>query len=227
MSAMSLGADTITFDCYGTLVDWEGGITQAFMREAALDRVELSAEQIIEAYHHEEPKVQTDSYRPYRDVLAETAVRVAERLSWALPHSRAGFLAESLPDWPVFDDTRAGLERLKSSYKLAILSNIDDDLLRATIDRIGVDFDWVITAQQVRSYKPAHAHFSEAVRRVEAAEGRLLHAAQSLFHDIRPATELGIACVWVNRKGERLAPGCEPLKIVRDVAGLAGLLLAD
>jgi 2-haloalkanoic acid dehalogenase type II len=214
---------TVSFDCYGTLVDWESGISNAFRETAAADGIDLERAAIIAAYHKVEPQIQATEYRLYRDVLAETARRVAAQLRWDLDPGRAGFLAESLPDWPVFAETRPALERLKSRFAIAILSNIDDDLLQATIQRIGVDFDWTVTAQQVRSYKPAHAHFREALRRV-GSRGNLLHAAQSYFHDIRPAAELGIPAVWVNRLDEQAAEGGEPLQVLRDLTELADWL---
>ena len=110
--------ETLSFDCYGTLVDWVSGITSAFSEAAARDGIELAAEDVIAAYHELEPQVQSDTYRPYRDVLGETALRVARRLGWPLAPERVGFLAESLPDWPLFVDTRPGLERLKDRYEL-------------------------------------------------------------------------------------------------------------
>lgn len=212
--------DTLTFDCYGTLVDWVSGITRAFSEAAASDGIALAAGDVIAAYHELEPQVQSDTYRPYREVLSETALRVAAWLGWPLAPERAGFLAESLPGWPVFADTRSALERLKPRYKLAILSNIDDDLLRATVERIGVEFEWTVTAQQLRSYKPGHAHFLAALERLDGDRGRLLHVAQSKFHDIRPCGELGIDCVWVNRQGEGLDEGLEPLRVVKDLKEL-------
>lgn len=216
--------ETVTFDCYGTLVDWEGGIAEAFLKSAAEDGLALEPAEVISAYHVVEPKVQAGPYRRYRDMLAETALRVAERLGWPLTPGRAGFLASCLPDWPVFPDTRPALERIKSRFKIAILSNIDDDLLAATLQRIGVDFDWAITAQQTRSYKPAPGHFREAIRRVGGQRERLLHAAQSLFHDIRPACELGLSAIWVNRKAEVRVDGPPPLSEVVDLTGLADWL---
>lgn len=216
--------DTISFDCYGTLVDWESGISQAFIDAAAQDGLEFEREAIIHTYHIVEPVVEAGPHRPYREVLAETALGVAAKLDWPLAPERSGFLAESLPDWPVFEDTRPALERLKSRFQIAILSNVDDDLLAGTIGRIGVEFDWLVTAQQTRSYKPAHGHFLEAVRRLDGRPERLLHAAQSWFHDMRPTTELGIAAVWVNRGGDAVGEGARPLHVVENLAGLADWL---
>jgi 2-haloacid dehalogenase len=218
--------DTLSFDCYGTLVDWVAGITMAFAEAAARDGIELAPADVIASYNELEPEVQADTYRPYRDVLGETALWVATGLGWPLAPERAGFLAESLPGWPVFADTHPALERLKSRYKLVILSNIDDDLLLATIGRIGVEFDWTVTAEQLRSYKPGHAHFLEALERLDGDRGRLLHVAQSKFHDIRPCGELGIDSVWVNRQDEVLDEELEPLHVVKDLAELVEWLEA-
>lgn len=215
--------DLITFDCYGTLIDWEAGIITAFQSEAAKDGIELRGDQIIEMYAAEEPSVESASYLSYRDVLGATAQRVAARLSWELPAKRAGFLAASLPEWQPFSDTNPSLERLARRFHLGILSNTDDDLLAATGRHFTVDFDLIVTAQQVRSYKPALAHFNEAL--IRAGDRRLLHAAQSYFHDVVPATKLGIPVVWVNRKGSGIEPGGPiPTHEVRTLTDLANLL---
>ncbi len=215
--------DIITFDCYGTLIDWESGIISAFQSEAAKDGLELRGDQIIEAYSAEEPSVEYAPYRSYREVLAETACRVAAKLGWNLPAERAGFLAASLPKWQPFPDTNPALERLARRFQLGILSNIDDDLLTATRRHFTADFDLVVTAQQVKSYKPGLAHFKEAI--VRAGEKRLLHAAQSYFHDVVPTRKLGIPVVWVNRNGSCVEPrGSVPTHEVRTLAELANLL---
>lgn len=215
--------DIITFDCYGTLIDWEGGIISAFLSEAAKDGVELRGNQIIEAYAAEEPAVESEPYRPYGEVLCETASRVAAKLGWSLSPERGGFLAASLPDWQPFPDTNPALERLARRFQLGILSNIDDDLLTATRRHFTVDFDLIVTAQQVKSYKPGLAHFREAI--VRAGDKRLLHAAQSYFHDVVPTSKLAIPVVWINRKGSRVEPGGPlPAHEVRTLTELANLL---
>jgi 2-haloalkanoic acid dehalogenase type II len=212
--------DVITFDCYGTLIDWESGIVGAFQSEASGHS--LNARDIVDAYMTEEPAVESGDYKPYRTVLRETALRVAGRLGWPLSADRPGFLAESLPHWQPFPDTNRALERLAERYQLGILSNIDDDLLAATLRHFPVRFDPVITAVQVKSYKPGHAHFREALVRTRGK--RLLHAAQSYFHDVIPANQLGIPVIWVNRRGEPLPEdGPKPTSIVRDLASLANL----
>lgn len=201
--------DVITFDCYGTLIDWESGIADAF-RAAGVNR---DREELLRAYAEAERSVEREAYRPYREVLAEAASRVTG--------GDGAFMPESLPRWTPFPDTNAALERLRAAgYQLGILSNTDDDLLAATRRHFTVDFDLLVTAQQVRSYKPAHGHFLAAR---EAIGGKCwLHAAQSNFHDIAPATELGIPNAWVNRHGQR--GGVTPTVEVRDLNELADLL---
>lgn len=215
--------DVVTFDCYGTLIDWEEGIGTAFVREAAEDGLVLDRSRVLTAYHELEPQIEAVAYRSYREVQAVTAIRVAQRLGWLLSAERARFLADSLPDWKPFSDTNAALEQLDASgYRLGILSNVDDDLLAATRRHFKASFDVVVTAQQVRSYKPAPGHFEEARRRV--GDARWLHAAQSFFHDVVPARNLGIPVAWVNRKAER-APGViRPDLEVRNLIELAGAL---
>ena len=196
--------DILTFDCYGTLIDWNRGITEAFRDALAASGMTLPLGQVLAVYHEIEPAVQAGPFRRYREVLTETARQVATRLHWNLPESRASFLADSLPSWPPFADTNEALERLaRAGCRLGILSNVDDDLLAATRRHFTVAFEpsLVITAQQVKAYKPAAAHFETARGRMVG--GRWLHAAQSYFHDIAPARGLGIPAAWINRTGER------------------------
>jgi 2-haloalkanoic acid dehalogenase type II len=195
--------DVVTFDCYGTLIDWERGIAAAFRAALATDGVQLDLERVLAVYHEIEPLVQTEAFRSYRDVLTETSRRVAARLGWKLADARAVFLADSLPSWTPFPDTNGALERLaRAGCRLGILSNVDDDLLAGTRRHFTAAFDpeLTVTAQQVRSYKPAAAHFERA--RVKLSGQRWLHAGQSYFHDVTPARRLGIPVAWINRKGE-------------------------
>jgi 2-haloalkanoic acid dehalogenase type II len=213
--------DIITFDCYGTLIDWEGGIAGAFLEEAQKDGMALHREDVLRAYEHHEPIVEQERYRAYRDVLALTALRVAQDLGWSLGDGT--FLPESLPRWKPFADTNRALERLRAAgYRLGILSNVDDDLLAETRRHFTVDFDLIITAQQVGSYKPAPGHFLAARERIGSAPW--LHAAQSNFHDIVPVNAMGLPTAWVNRRGDTPLPGGTPTHEVRDMTGLADLL---
>jgi 2-haloalkanoic acid dehalogenase type II len=201
----------VTFDCYGTLIDWRSGIRDAFASIGA------DGDAALARYGETEIEVERD-YRPYRDVLAEVAMRIA-----AIPRERAGFLAESLPSWRPFADTNLALERLRAAgIRLGILSNIDDDLLAATRRHFTVPFDLIITAQQMRSYKPGHAHFRAARERI--GDARWLHAAQSNYHDVVPCNQLGIESAWVNRLGEEPLPGGTPAIEVRNLSELADRL---
>jgi 2-haloalkanoic acid dehalogenase type II len=217
---MSRPYDVVTFDCYGTLIDWEGGITRAFTDAAARDGVRLDPAAVLAAYLAIEPDVEHETYRPYRDVLAECAHRVGARLGWPLDLARAEFLPRSLPDWPPFPDTNPALERLTGAgYRLGILSNVDDDLLAATRKHFTVPFEIIVTAQQVRSYKPAPAHWHEARRRI--GEARWLHAAQSYDHDVAAARGLGIPIAWVNRHGQPVGSAGPPDRMLGDLTDLA------
>jgi 2-haloalkanoic acid dehalogenase type II len=208
--------DIITFDCYGTLIDWESGIAGAFLKTTGLPR-----EEVIRAHAAIEPVIEQEHYLPYRQVLTETALRVAAELGH--PLTDGAFLPQSLPGWKPFADTNPALERLRAAgYRLGILSNVDDDLLAETRRHFTVDFDLIITAQQVRSYKPAPGHFLAAKERIGSA--RWLHAAQSNFHDIVPVNAMSVPTAWVNRRGQTPLPGGTPTYEVRDMAGLADLL---
>lgn len=215
--------DVITFDCYGTLIDWRRGIRDAFAAAAAEEGITIDTGALLDAYNVMEPEVEHEFYRTYRDVLTESAVRAAGLLSWHLDYESAGFLADSLPSWRPFDDTNAALERLVATgHELAILSNVDDDLIAATRKHFTVDFAFVITAQQMQSYKPGLAHFLAARERV--GDARWLHAAQSNFHDIVPTNSLGTPNAWINRLGERALPDGEPTFEFPDMASFAEAL---
>ncbi len=215
--------DLITFDCYGTLIDWEAGISEAFRKEAAKDGIDLKHKEVVAAYATAEAEVEGKEFVPYHRVLCEAAHFCAPTLGWELTEQRAAFLVRSLPAWQPFPDTNPALERLASHFHLGILSNVDDELLVETLRHFTVSFEMIVTAEQVRSYKPRAAHFKEAMSRKGTA--RWLHACQSWFHDIQPALELGVPVTWINRKSKPM-PGGErkPRYIVNDLTGLADLL---
>ncbi|MFN2387047.1 MAG: HAD family hydrolase [Thermoanaerobaculia bacterium] len=218
--------DVITFDCYGTLIDWESGIRRAFEDAAAAAGRELPEGYAVSAHAEIEPQVEAAGYRSYREVLTETAMRAAAGLGWRISRKEAGFLAASVPSWPPFPDTNGALLRMADAgHALGILSNVDDALLEATRQHFPVHFDLLVTAEQVRSYKPAHPHFLAAKERIGGR--RWLHAAQSDFHDVVPARQLGIPVAWINRKGERAGREGPPLHETRDLAGLANWLTGD
>jgi 2-haloalkanoic acid dehalogenase type II len=220
---MDRNYDYVTFDCYGTLIDWRTGISEAFMHAAHEDGIPLNAADVLRHYNAIEPIVERERYRIYRDVLTETAARVAHALGWPLAYERGTFLVSSLPSWKPFSDTNAALERLRAAgYRLGILSNTDDDLLAATRRHFTVGFDLVVTAQQVGSYKPAPGHFLAAKQWI--GDARWLHAAESNFHDIVPTNAMGVPNAWVNRNRETPLPNGTPTYEVRDMAGLAELM---
>ncbi|RUL86137.1 HAD family hydrolase [Tautonia sociabilis] len=221
--------DVITFDCYGTLIDWERGIQDAFAGEAFRSGTTFDGDAILRAYHELEPRVEAETFRPYREVLGEMARRVSREFHWEIDPGRLGFLAESLPHWAPFPETGEALRRLaKEGYRLGILSNVDDDLLSASRRAMPdvFDPDLIVTAEAVGSYKPAVGHFEEARRRIGGCSW--LHAAQSDFHDIQPATALGIPSAWVNRKRERsTGDGPRPILEVSSLKELADRLCGD
>jgi len=219
----------ITFDCYGTLIDWETGIRRAFKQ--ALEGTGLSQTQeaeLFELYQEEEKKIEAQMpYRSYRQVLALAASAAARKFGKTIPEKLSTILAEQLPSWSPFPDTNPALERLSTECTLGILSNVDDDLLAGTLKHFAVPFDLVVTAERVRSYKPGTEHFEEA-RRIIGADRGWLHVAASLYHDIEPALRLGIRTTWVNRKnspeGRRLKGRIA--KEVKDLTQLADWLTA-
>jgi len=197
----NLEFEFVTFDCYGTLIDWETGIRSAFKQ--ALEGTGLSQTQeaeLFDLYEEEEKKIEGQmSYRPYREVLSLAASAAARKFGKNIPERLSSILAKRLPSWAPFPDTNPALERLATEYVLGILSNVDDDLLAGTLKHFTVPFDLVVTAERVRSYKPGTEHFEEARRTIGADRG-WLHVAASLYHDIEPASRLGINTAWINRK---------------------------
>ncbi|HVE91865.1 MAG TPA: HAD-IA family hydrolase [Actinomycetota bacterium] len=190
----------LTFDCYGTLVDWESGLRSAF---AAL-WPEADEDEALRAYLRVEPVIQAGSSQSYRSVLRSTLEAVADQTRRAVPAGASDALAASLPAWPVFPEVPAALEAVRGSgWKTAILSNTDPDLLEASIRSIGVPFDLTVTAADAGGYKPAHGHWDTFFARSGAGREGHVHVAASLFHDIAPAAELGLRTIWVNRAGER------------------------
>ena len=211
--------DIVTFDCYGTLIDWESGITRAFVDAAHADGVALDPSAIVNAYAEAEREGESGKWRPYREVLVAAAVGAAATLGWDISPERAAFLPTSLSHWGPFEDTNPALQRLRDAgYRLGILSNVDRDLLAATRKHFVVDFDLLVTAEDVRSYKPSFGHFTAT--RQWIGDARWLHAAQSSFHDIVPANALRIDTAWVNRHGRAPLPGGVPKYEVRDLSEL-------
>jgi 2-haloacid dehalogenase len=186
-----------TFDCYGTLIDWNGGIRRELVRVFGAERADVQ----LERYHDIEPALQVGGERSYREVMAETMRQLGA------PEGEVDGLAAALPAWEPFQEVRAALEKARSGgWKLAILSNTDRDFIDASIERIGVPFEVAIVASEIHSYKPAHRHWLEFFERTAAPRDGHAHVAQSHFHDVVPATELGLRTIWINRYGEQHEP---------------------
>ncbi|MGA3196892.1 MAG: haloacid dehalogenase type II [Terriglobales bacterium] len=220
---------TISFDCYGTLIDWESGILPVLRRLLALHDQSLADAALLELYGEFEAEAESGPYQNYRDVLQSVVLAFARRLNFEATPAEIRSLHESVPSWPPFPDTVAALHQLKRRFKLAVISNIDDDLFAATRNHLDVEFDAIITAQQAQSYKPSSRNFELALRTLALPPERLLHAGQSIYHDVVPAQSLGISAVWVNRKSARPGIGAvraatgKPDLEVPDVATLAAL----
>ena len=188
-----------TFDCYGTLIDWNAGIRGQLERLFGAEH----GERLLERYHELEPEVEAEAYRSYAEVLTLTLERLAVEEQLAIPEGESTALARSLPDWPPFPEVPGALAELRErGWQLAILSNSDRELIAASQRRLGVPFDLTVVAEDVRSYKPAHAHWERFYELTTADRASHVHVAASLFHDIEPGAELGLTTVWINRLGE-------------------------
>lgn len=218
---------TISFDCYGTLIDWESGILPVLRAVLANHGLEnhgqsLPDAALLELYGEFEAEAESGPYQSYRNVLQSVMRAFAGRLHFEASSAEIRSLHESVHAWPPFPDTVAALRKLKKRYKLVVISNIDDDLFAQTRKHLDVEFDGVITAEQARSYKPSLNNFQMALRSLALSPDRLLHAGQSVYHDVVPARSLGISTVWVNRKSARPGVGA-----VRASAGRPDLEVPD
>jgi 2-haloacid dehalogenase len=202
--------EVVTFDCYGTLIDWEAGILSSLGRAVRAHRPEASDEVILEAYAAAESAAEAGAYVRYREVLKDVVRGVARAFGFDPSPSEISCLERSLPSWPPFADTAPALRALGGSLRLGVVSNVDNDLFALTAATLEVDFEWVITAEHVGSYKPSRRNFERALERIGLPPGRVLHAAQSLYHDIEPASAVGLTTVWVNRRAGRCGFGATP-----------------
>ncbi len=194
----------VTFDVYGTLIDWETGVYEAFVREAERDKFPLvERAELIPMFHEVSQEVEAGSYELYAEVLRRTALEMASRLEWKLEPSRSGFLPDSIPRWVPFKETNTQLQKLAKKHKLGLISNIDDKLLGLTRRHIPTDFDLVVTAQQVRAYKPELAHFTEFARRIGGKKG-WVHVTSSHHHDVVPCVKQRVPVIYVNRSKQPL-----------------------
>jgi 2-haloacid dehalogenase len=208
-----------TFDCYGTLIDWNAGIGAVFEQLWGVEQ----APRLLERYHALEPEVEAEEYRTYGEVLALTLERIAEEVGYGIPEGESGMLAQSLPEWPPFAEVPNALRELRRrGWNLVILSNSDRHLIVESEKRIGVPFDLLIVAEDVKSYKPAPAHWERFFELTTADKEHHVHVAASLFHDIAPTRELGLRNVWINRLGEEADP--EPDRELTDLSALPDTL---
>jgi 2-haloacid dehalogenase len=201
--------DVLTFDCYGTLIDWETGLLAA-LREALPGSVDVGDDALLEAYAGHEAEAERPPYRSYREVLAAGVRGVADDLRLDVGDDAVARFAESVLEWPAFPDSAEGLGRLHERFRLGVITNCDADLFAASSERLGTDFDWVITADAARAYKPALTGFELAFTTIPVSRERILHVAQSLFHDHVPAKQLGLTTVWIDRRHDRPGSGATP-----------------
>ena len=202
--------DVLTFDCYGTLIDWESGLLAA-LRGALPALAGVEDDALLESYARYEADAERPPYRTYRDVLATGLRGVTADNGVEVADGAVAAFSESVRDWPAFLDSAGALERLHERFRLGVITNCDTDLFAASNERLGVPFDWVVTAEMARSYKPGLAGFELAFATIPVPRDRILHVAQSLFHDHVPARQLGLASVWIDRRHDRPGYGATPV----------------
>jgi len=214
----------ITFDCYGTLIDWESGMKNALRNLTKRRNISFDIESLPERYIEIELEIEKEGYRKYKEVLGLGVRRLFEEKGIMLSSEEEKIFADSINTWPPFNETTEVLRKIKEKYKLAILSNIDEDLIKHSIKLIGVEFDGVITAEQVKSYKPSHGHWKRMMDVFKIPKENVLHVAASYVHDIVPAKELGFQVAWINRKDEKLKGSIKPDYEFRDLRPLVNFL---
>ncbi len=216
----------LSFDCYGTLVDWKKSVLDILGPLFGESGISFSREELFKAFLKADRSMTGSPYMPYREVLGDTLLRMADELRVSIPPASRYILSERFAEWVPFPDTVTSLKDLKRRYRLGIISNVDDDLFSITNAVLDVEFDFIVTAQQLRSYKPAKENFIRAGERFGLEKEQILHVAQSIHHDILPSNRLGWNNVWVNRYGE---PGrTDPLEFpdleVPDLQSLVRIL---
>ena len=208
--AVDFGAyEALTFDCYGTLIDWETGLLAA-LRQAVPGAADVDDDALLETYAWHEAEAEKPPYRSYREVLAAGVRGVADDLELEVADDAVACFSESVRDWPAFPDSAGALARLHERFRLGVITNCDRHLFAASSERLGVTFDWVVTAEDARAYKPALTGFELAFAAIAVPRERILHVAQSLFHDHVPAKQLGLTTVWIDRRHDRPGSGATP-----------------
>lgn len=200
----------LTFDCYGTLIDWESGILTV-LKPVLLNRnINLNDNQILELYAEFESETEKGEFVEYKEVLRKVMWKLSNKFGFPLSSFEENILVNSLKDWKPFPDTVEALQNLKEKFNLAIISNIDNDLFAFSAQHLNVKFDYVITAEQVKSYKPSLKNFKFAIDKIGITPEKILHVAQSIYHDIIPAKTLGLSTIWVNRRKGKEGAGATP-----------------
>lgn len=199
--------EVLTFDCYGTLIDWEEGILPCLQHILAVHGKDVDDATILQLYGEFEASAEQGEYRCYREILRTVVGQFGKQLGFTPTIQEVNSLADSLAEWTPWPDTVEALRELRNHFQLSIISNVDDDLFAATRPQLGVEFSHVITAQQARAYKPTVKIFELALGRLRVPVHRILHVAQSVYHDVIPAQALGLATVWVNRPSARKGVG--------------------
>jgi 2-haloacid dehalogenase len=221
--------DALTFDCYGTLIDWERGILNALQPVLAPRGIEAGEDELLEIYARHEAELEAGPYLPYREIVGSSLRRLATELGHDVDEEEADAFADAVGDWPAFPDTAASLRHLQERFRLGVITNCDRDLFARSNRRLGVTLDWIVTAEDAEAYKPSLAPFELAFATLDVPRERVLHVAQSLFHDHVPAKELGLTTVWVDRRHDREGFGAtpeavaEPDLIVPDMVTLAAV----
>jgi 2-haloacid dehalogenase len=192
------------------LIDWEKGLVAALQPLIRPHGVEAADNELLEAFARREAALEAGGYRPYRDVLADALRGVGADFGFTPTDEEASTFGNSVKDWPAFEDSPASLKRLAGTFKLGVITNCDDDLFAHSARRLGIEFNWVITAQQARSYKPSLHNFEVAFERIGLPRERILHVAQSLHHDHVPAKRLGMTTVWIDRRHDKPGFGATP-----------------
>lgn len=202
--------DALTFDCYGTLIDWETGLAEAFSPILAGQGLPIDQDDALTRYARHEAEAESGRYQRYTAVLAAGLRGVATELGFTPTADEVARFSRSVEAWPAFPDSVEALARLKHWFRLGVITNCDDDLFAASNRRLGVEFDWIVTAEQVGAYKPSEENFLVAFERIGLPRDRIVHVAQSLFHDHVPAKRLGLTTVWIDRRHDRPGSGATP-----------------
>jgi len=202
--------DVLTFDVYGTLIDWETGISTGLRHVLGPRGIDTTDDDLLERYGRHEAALEAGPYLRYREVLAQALRRTCAEFEVEPTREELDAFGGSVTDWPAFPDSAASLAALAERFRLGVITNCDDDLFAASNERLGVTFDWINTAEQAGSYKPDLRNFEVAFDRIGLPKDRILHVAQSLFHDHAPAARLGLSSVWIDRRHGRIGSGATP-----------------